>query len=127
MGSRLVDALTMAVMCETVGNVSAVEKPALTAPAPGEIYAFSTLFPMHDDNVANPITAYAASADPDTMYYHEAMREPDAPEFRNACVQEFVDQWDNGNFVLKPKAEIPEDARILPSVCCSQDSKPAKQ
>ena len=81
------------------------------------------LFPMHEDDVTDPITAYAASADPDTMYYHEAMREPDAPEFRDACVQEFVDQWDNGNFVLKPKAEIPEDARILPSVWAMNGSE----
>ena len=42
-GNRLVDALAMAVMCATVGDVNAVEKPALTAPAPGEVYAFSTL------------------------------------------------------------------------------------
>ena len=116
MGNRLVDALTVAVMCATVGDVAAVEKPVLTAPAPGEIYAFSTLFPMHEHSDLDPITAYAASADPDTMYYHEAMREDDAPQFREACKKEFVDQWDNGNFELKHKSEIPDDARILPSV-----------
>ena len=40
----------------------------------------------------------AASADPDTMYYHQAMKEPDAEEFKAAMVKEIVDQWDNGNF-----------------------------
>jgi hypothetical protein len=28
-----------------------------------------------------PIIAYGASTDPDTMYYHEAMKEPDREQF----------------------------------------------
>ena len=32
--------------------------------------------------------AFAASADPDTMYYHEAMREPDRAEFIKAMEKE---------------------------------------
>ena len=44
------------------------------------------------------------------------MREPDADQFREAMIKEFVDQWDNGNFQLKKRDEIPDDARILPGV-----------
>jgi hypothetical protein len=35
----------------------------------------------------HPMLAFAASADPDTMYYHEAMREPDCaePRFFQQC------------------------------------------
>ena len=88
-----------------------------TAPAAGEIYAFSTLFPIDDvDHNQDPIFAYAASADPDTLYHHQAMKEPDAPLFREAMTKEFIDQWDNDNFLLKQRSEIPNNARVLPGV-----------
>ena len=35
----------------------------------------------------HPMLAYATSADPDTMYYHEAMRESDRNEFIKAMVK----------------------------------------
>ena len=66
-------------------------------PAAGEIFSYSTLFPIDEVEDPDPIHAYAASADPDTLYHHEAMREPDADKFRAAMVKEFNDQWDNGN------------------------------
>ena len=31
-------------------------------------------------------------------------------------VKEFMDQWDNSNFDLKQRSEVPDDARILPAV-----------
>jgi hypothetical protein len=36
----------------------------------------------------HPMLAFAASADPDTMYYHEAMREPDRAELIKAMEKE---------------------------------------
>ena len=72
--------------------------------------------PLHDEEDVDPIQAYAASADPDTLYHHEAMREPDREKFMTAMVKEFRDQWDNGNFVLKRRTDIPEGARVLPAV-----------
>ena len=114
-GNRLVDALTVQVLETTVPEDQA-ESPDDGAPAQGEIFAYSTLFPLHDEDDPDPIHAYAASADPDTLYHHEAMREPDREHFQTAMVKEFTDQWDNGNFELKRRDEIPEDARILPAV-----------
>ena len=38
----------------------------------------------------------AASAEPYTIYYHEAMREPDRDEFEKAMVKEFNDHYDAG-------------------------------
>ena len=114
-GNRLVDALTVQVIETTVPEDQA-ESPDDSAPAQGEIFAYSTLFPLHDEDDPDPIHAYAASADPDTLYHHEAMREPDREHFQTAMVKEFTDQWDNGNFELKRRDEIPEDARILPAV-----------
>ena len=114
-GNRLVDALQVQVLEATVPEGQS-ELTDENAPAPGELFAFSTLFPLHDEEDVDPIHAYAASADPDTLYHHEAMREPDAIEFKKAMVKEFQDQWDNGNFALKRRSEIPTDARVLPSV-----------
>ena len=114
-GNRLVDALVAQVV-ELTHDGEGEEQQEPFAPAKGEIFAFSTLFSIHDELEEDPILAYAASADPDTLYYHEAMREPDADQFREAMVKEFVDQWRNENFVLRCKSEIPEDARVLPSV-----------
>ena len=114
-GNRLVDAMCIEIM-EMTTDAEGAEIQTEGAPVPGELFAYSSLFPIDDDIDEDPILAYAASADPDTLYYHEAMREPDADRFREACVKEFGDQWDNGNFLLKKRSEIPEDARILPGV-----------
>ena len=114
-GNRLVDALSVEIM-QATATEEGKEAPDEQAPAAGEIFSFSTLFPLNDEDDVDPIHAYAASVDPDTLYHHEAMREPDAPQFRDAMVKEFKDQWDNGNFELKLRTDIPEGARILPAV-----------
>ena len=35
----------------------------------------------HDD----PLQAFKAVSDPDTLYYHEAMREDDSEQFKKVC------------------------------------------
>ena len=64
------------------------------SPAQGELFSHSTLFPLHDKEELelDPIRAYAASADPGTLYYHEAIEEPDKAEFLKAMEKEFIDQ-----------------------------------
>ena len=114
-GNRLVDALTVQVVEATVPE-DQTESPEEDTPAQGELFSYSTLFPLHDEEDVDPIQAYAASADPDTLYHHEAMREPDREKFMTAMEKEFQDQWDNGNFVLKRRTDIPEGARVLPAV-----------
>ncbi len=66
-------------------------------------------------NDANPI-AYKASTDPDTMYMHQAMMEPDKGEFIKAMQKEVEDQMSNGNFTIVHKDEVPKDKVILPAV-----------
>ena len=47
--------------------------------------AYETIKEWEDSEAAQHLMlAYAASADPDTMYYHEAMREPDSAAFVKA-------------------------------------------
>ena len=57
-----------------------------------------------------------ATSDPDTLYYHEAMKEPDAAKFEDAMGQEWEGQVMNGNFQSMLKSEVPPGAKILPSV-----------
>ena len=44
---------------------------------------------------SDPI-AFKATADPDTMYLHEAMREPDAKKFQEAMQKEVAEHTENG-------------------------------
>ena len=101
----------------SISDGDLVEDQDPKAPAQGEIFCESALYPFElqpfeDD----PLLAYGASADPDTLYYHEAMKEPDAPEFRKAMEKELLGQWDNGNFSLKKRSEVPQGKSILPGV-----------
>ena len=62
------------------------------------------------------IIAYGASTDPDTMYYHEAMREPDREQFLNAMQQEVESHTQNQVWEMVPRSQVPEGAQVLPSV-----------
>jgi Reverse transcriptase (RNA-dependent DNA polymerase). len=57
-----------------------------------------------------------ASANPDTMYHHEAMREPDCDEFKKAILKEIDHQMENSNFEIIKKREVPKGATILPAI-----------
>ena len=79
--------------------------------------AFETIKEWVDiEGVEHPMLAYAASADPDTMYYHEAMREPDRGEFIKAMQKEVKSHTENGVWELVPRSSVPEGVKILPAV-----------
>ncbi|KAI2499367.1 hypothetical protein MHU86_15079 [Fragilaria crotonensis] len=63
-----------------------------------------------------PMLAFAASADPDTMYYHEAMREPDRAEFIKAMEKEVKSHTENEVWELVPRSSVPPGTKILPAV-----------
>ena len=63
----------------------------------------------------HPIS-YKAAADPDTMYMHEAMRESDRDKFIEAMEKEVRDQFDNRNFTIVHKDEVPKGKIVLPAV-----------
>jgi len=77
-----------------------------------EIIASQTI--VAKDN--QPITVNKAVVDPDTMYHHQAMKEPDSDEFRKAMVKEVTDQQQNGNFTIIPRSQLPTGATVLPAV-----------
>ena len=71
---------------------------------------------IQNEEPLEDILAMKASTDPDTMYYHEAMCEPDAEQFRIAMRKEVDDQLDNGVLQLVRRDSIPQGAAILPAV-----------
>ena len=63
-----------------------------------------------------PLLANKTSADPDTLYMHEAMKAPYQKEFIATTQKEVTDQTDNGNFLVIPRSEVPKEAKFLPAV-----------
>ena len=63
----------------------------------------------------NPI-AFAVSADPDTMYHHEAMRQSDRAQFLKAMEAEVASHQDQGHWKIRHKDEIPPNTKVLLAV-----------
>jgi hypothetical protein len=62
------------------------------------------------------LLAYKASTDPDTMYYLQAMREPDKDKFQDAIKKECEDHFRESNYKLVKIDQVPNDAPLLSSV-----------
>jgi hypothetical protein len=62
------------------------------------------------------LIAMKASTDHDTMYYHQAMREPDRDKFQEAIRKECEDHFRESNYKLISIDEVPKDATLLSSV-----------
>ena len=60
--------------------------------------------------------AFAAVADADTMYLHQAMREPDREQFLKAMQDEVRAHKEAGNWLLTPAADLPPGSTVLPAV-----------
>ena len=64
----------------------------------------------------DPVQAMKATSDPDTMYYHEAMKEPDADQFRAAMRKEVQDHTERKHWEPILRSNVPKGTRILPAV-----------
>ncbi len=73
------------------------------------------MFPCKGED-EHPLMAFKATSDPDTMYLHDAMKEPDKKEFLVAMQKEVTDQAGNGNFSITHWSQVPKKATILPTV-----------
>ena len=60
--------------------------------------------------------AFLASSDKDTMYYHEAMKQPDKRYFQEAMVKEFLDHSKRKHWELCRKQDVPKGTKILDSI-----------
>jgi hypothetical protein len=62
------------------------------------------------------LLAYKASTVPDTMYHHQAMKQPDREKFQEAMKKECEAHYKEGNYRLIKRSELPEGATLLSSV-----------
>jgi hypothetical protein len=68
------------------------------------------------DEMTDPIAFLSHHSDPDTMYFHEAMRQPDREDFIKAVIKEINDHIDRRHWILVPREKVPKGTKILDSV-----------
>jgi len=66
-------------------------------------------------DTAHPL-AFAATADPDTMYLDQAMKEPDRDKFLDAMRKEINDHEQRGHWEVVRRDSLPEGTTVLPAV-----------
>jgi hypothetical protein len=67
------------------------------------------------DNI-HPLEVFAASADPNTMYLHKAMKEPDKAQFLEAMQEEVQAHSNNQLWELYPRCLVPQGTPIIQAV-----------
>jgi len=84
----------------------------------GEIFVLQAMFPSSclEQPAEDPLLAFKATSDPDTMYMHQAQKEQDWKQFRKAMQKEWDDQLNNGNFELIKRSAVPKWFAVLPTV-----------
>jgi hypothetical protein len=83
----------------------------------GEIFSFQALFTQDDEFIRNNgLLAFKAKADPDTMYLHQALKEPDREKFIQAMEKEVEQQVQKGVYSIIKRSEVPKGATVLPAV-----------
>jgi Reverse transcriptase (RNA-dependent DNA polymerase) len=60
--------------------------------------------------------ALKATSDPDTQYYHKAMKEDDVPQFRTAMTKKVDDHTSKQHQQLVRCNQVPEGVQVLPAV-----------
>jgi hypothetical protein len=69
-----------------------------------------------DQQLQHPLLAMAATNDPDTLYYHEAMKAPDKAEFIKSMHEEVQGQIDNKVYSPVLRSSVPKHVKVLPAV-----------
>jgi hypothetical protein len=57
--------------------------------------------------------ALAASGDPDTMYWDQALQQPDKEQFIQAALKEIIIHPEQGHWNLVPKEDVPKGIKVL--------------
>jgi hypothetical protein len=79
--------------------------------------AYETLAVIPEPLEDHPLIAFTAtSADPDTMYLYEAMKEPDKEQFLEAMEKEVSAHTEAGNFIIVPRHKVPQGVLVIPAV-----------
>ena len=69
------------------------------------------------------VYAKAAVYDPDTMYFHQAMKENDARQFLKEAHKEFADLLSKGNYELIPCSIVPEGETLFRAVWATKQKR----
>jgi transposase InsO family protein len=69
-----------------------------------------------DQHLQHPLLAMAATNDPDTLYYHEAMKAPDKEEFVKSMQEEVQGQIDSKVYSPVLRSSVPKNVKVLPAV-----------
>jgi hypothetical protein len=64
------------------------------------------------DRASDPIS-FLATSDPGTMYWHQAMQQPNKKEFLKAAEAEVKSHVDNKHFVLMERSSLPRGTKVL--------------
>eukprot|EP00957_Ditylum_brightwellii_P144037 10975346-Ditylum_brightwellii.AAC.1 len=70
--------------------------------------------------------AFAAKHDPDTMYFHQAIKQPDAPQFIEAIVKEINGHIERGHWQPIPIEDVPKGTKILVAVWAMKQKRDIK-
>jgi hypothetical protein len=74
------------------------------------------------DRASDPIS-FSATSDPDTMYWHQAMQQPDKHEFIKVAEKEVKSHVDDEHFVLMKQSSLPKGTTVLASVWCMKQKR----
>ena len=82
--------------------------------------ALSSIFVLHEDTEivtdrVDPV-ALLTTTNRDTMYFDQAMKEADAPNFIEAIITEMNDHINRKHWKLIPRSSVPQGHKVLPSV-----------
>ena len=80
-----------------------------------EIFCYEAMYPCVASGERD-LLAFKTVADPDVMYMHQAMKQPDKEEFIKAMSKEVEDQTKNGNFSIVDRKSVPKGRTILNAV-----------
>jgi hypothetical protein len=93
----------------------------------GEIYCKVAMFPNDDRwSYRKPLLAYKAVSDPETLFYHQAMKEEDRDKFQESMAKDVTDQFNNGNITVIPRSKVQKAQTILPAVWQMKRKRDAK-
>jgi Reverse transcriptase (RNA-dependent DNA polymerase) len=93
---------------------------------PGEVFSFAAMF-EHRQHDSAEMQVMSATGDPDTMYYHQAMREPDLGKFLRAVKEEFQSMLTNQVLSFIELARVPTGTVIFPSVWAMKRKRGVKE
>eukprot|EP00957_Ditylum_brightwellii_P156179 11887705-Ditylum_brightwellii.AAC.1 len=60
------------------------------------------------------------------MYFHQAIKQPDAPQFVEAIIKEINGHIERGHWQLIPIADVPKGTKILDAVWAMKQKRDIK-